>query len=194
MIGLVLASGSPRRRELLARLGLEFTVVVPDVDERSAPGEDPAAYVERVARTKALAPTRPGQVVLAADTTVVVEGEILAKPADDAEAAAMLRRLSGRTHVVLTGVAVATNGTVTSSVTATEVRFRVLDDAEIEAYVATGEPHDKAGAYGIQGPAGAFVASIEGSLSNVVGLPLARTGAMLAEAGLEPMTWGPPRP
>ena len=192
---LVLASGSPRRQELLGRLGLAFTVRVPDVDETPRPGEGAETYVERLARTKAVAADgHPGEVVLAADTTVELDGALLGKPADAASARAMLGGLSGRTHRVHTGVAVAAAGDLRSRVTTTEVTFRVLTPEEIEAYLASGEPFDKAGGYGIQGRAGAFVASVAGSVSNVVGLPLAQTAALLAAVGLPPITWGPPRP
>lgn len=196
---LVLASGSPRRQELLGRLGLAFTVRVPDVDETPRPGEGAVAYVERLARAKAVAPPdtrdaeRDGEVVLAADTIVELDGALLGKPAGPDAARAMLGDLSGRTHRVHTGVAVAHDGAVSSQVTTTEVTFRVLTADDIEAYLASGEPFDKAGAYAIQGRAGSFVASVAGSVSNVVGLPLAQTAALLAEAGLAPLTWGPPR-
>jgi len=195
---LVLASGSPRRRELLGRLGVAFTIRVPDVDEQPEPDEDPVAYVERLARAKAKAASatataHPGEVVLAADTTVVLGGTILGKPTDEADARVTLRALSGRTHQVHTGVAVHGPSGMTSSVTTTSVTFRELGRVEIADYVATGDPLDKAGAYGIQGDAGRFVARLDGSLSNVVGLPRAQTAALLAGAGLATVTWGPPR-
>ncbi|MGZ4727522.1 MAG: Maf family protein [Acidimicrobiales bacterium] len=195
---LVLASGSPRRRELLARLGVRFTIRVPDVDERPDPGEGPVAYVERLARRKAVAastlPTaRPGDVVLAADTTVALGDSILGKPIDAADAGVMLRALSGRTHQVHTGVAVCGPSGIVSSVTTTSVTFRELSRDDIATYVATGDPLDKSGGYGIQGDAGRFVARLEGSLSNVVGLPMAQTAALLADAGLDTVAWGPPR-
>jgi septum formation protein len=198
---LVLASGSPRRRELLAGLGIRFTVVVPDVDETPTAGEDPAAYVERLARAKAEAVVEqlagradPGRVVvLAADTTVALGGMILGKPTGAADAGVMLRALSGRTHQVHTGVAVVGPGHADSSVTTTDVTFRALTSAEIAAYVATGDPFDKAGGYGIQGEAGRFVAALSGSASNVVGLPVAQTIALLSAAGLDAVVWGPPR-
>ncbi len=193
----MLASGSPRRREILTRLNIRFTVTVPDVDETPTPNEDPAAYVERLARGKAEAvATRPehnGQIILAADTTVALAGIILGKPADGPDAMVMLRALSGRRHQVHTGVAVVGPNGTTSSVTTTDVTFRPLDHDEIAAYVATGDPLDKAGAYGIQGEAGRFVATLRGSASNVVGLPVAQTMALLAAAGIDAMTWGPPR-
>jgi septum formation protein len=195
----VLASGSPRRRELLAGLGVRFTIVVPDIDETREPDEDPATYVERLARAKAAAVAsslddpRPLPIVLAADTTVTLGGMILGKPTDAADANVMLRALSGRTHQVHTGVAVVGPAGSASSVTTSEVTFRALEPAEIAAYVATGDPLDKAGAYGIQGEAGRFVAHLAGSASNVVGLPAAQTMALLAAAGFDPVTWGPPR-
>jgi len=192
---LVLASGSPRRHELLTRLGVPFTVRVPDVDETALPGERAVRYVERLARAKAVATQRAhDEVVLGADTTVDVDGTILGKPLDRAEAQAMLTRLSGRAHAVHTGVAIALAGDLISDVTTTDVTFRALTTAEIDAYLATEEPFDKAGAYAIQGHAAAFVTAVVGSLSNVVGLPLAQTAALLTRAGFEPIVWGPPRP
>jgi septum formation protein len=191
---LVLASGSPRRRELLERLGLSFDVLPADVDESPRPGEEPRGYVLRLAREKAervaerLAGRRPFSVVLAADTAVVLGEEILGKPGNGREAEAILSRLSGNDHRVLTGVAVAQAAGVESTVVETRVRFRVLSAEEIRWYVATGEPLDKAGAYGIQGVGGAFVRAIEGSASNVVGLPLVETLELLGAAGY-PLPW-----
>lgn len=177
----VLASGSPRRRELLARLVPEFEVVVPDVDEAALAQEDPWGTAESLALAKAkrVAESRRQHIVIGGDTVVAVacdEGETrfaqLGKPADAAEARAMLRRLSGRSHLVITGVAVCTpHGSEVFSETS-RVRFRELGDPEIDAYAASGEPMDKAGAYAIQGGAAAFVESVEGSFSNVVGLPV----------------------
>ena len=186
---LLLASRSPRRADLLRTLGVEFRLVDVEVDETPGRHEAPDAYVRRLAREKA----RAGQAaapaasppVLAADTTVVLDGEILGKPLDDADARAMLARLAGRPHEVLTGVAVLDGrGLLVDTVVATRVRFRALTPAEIAAYVASGEPLDKAGAYGIQGLGGALVERIEGSYSNVVGLPLAETLALLDAAGV----------
>jgi septum formation protein len=191
---LVLASGSPRRRELLERLGLSFDVLPADVDESPRQGEEPRGYVLRLAREKAervaerLAGRRPSTVVLAADTAVVLGEEILGKPGDGCEAEAILSRLSGNDHRVLTGVAVAQAAGVEGTVVETRVRFRVLSAEEIRWYVATGEPLDKAGAYGIQGVGGAFVRAIEGSASNVVGLPLVETLELLGAAGY-PLPW-----
>lgn len=171
----VLASGSPRRRELLAQLGVVFEVRPADLDESVLPGETPAGYVERLARAKAVAVAGPGELVIAADTTVDVDDEILGKPADDAEAAAMLTRLAGRAHQVHTGVAVSAGGRVVSEVVVTTVRFAPLSPSVVAWYVATGEPQDKAGAYALQGIGGALVAAVEGSVSNVIGLPLVET-------------------
>jgi septum formation protein len=185
---LVLASGSPRRRAFLEQLGLTFTVSPADLDERVLPGEAPEAYVARLAREKALAVRSrvgqsPGARVLAADTTVVLEAQILGKPAGEAEARTMLRSLCGREHRVLTGVALA-GREVSGTVVETFVRFRDATDAELAWYVATQEPLDKAGAYAIQGVGGFLVEAIRGSYSNVVGLPLAETLALLAADGL----------
>lgn len=183
---LLLASRSPRRAELLRTLGVVFAVVDVEVDETPSTGESPSAYVERLARAKAEAGRAASDdvlPVLAADTTVVCDQEILGKPADAADAARMLRRLSGRWHSVFTGVALAGTG-LTTVVVETGVCFRELTEAEITAYWASGEPVDKAGAYGIQGLGGALVARIEGGWSNVVGLPLAETLTLLSREGI----------
>jgi len=178
---LILASGSPRRRELLERMGYAFDVCAPEVDER-VPGP-PDQVVAILARRKAMAAAEgiSKGVVLAADTLVAVDGEALGKPADEADARAMLRRLSGREHEVFTGVCVldAATGRKSVHVERTGVVFRALTDGEIDAYVATGEPMDKAGAYGIQGGAAAFVESFRGSYENVMGLPVESAGLML---------------
>ena len=178
---LLLASASPRRAELLRAAGFAFDVQPADVDESVRDGEAPADYVRRVAEDKARAAlaAAPGRVVLAADTTVVVDTHILAKPADDADAARMLRRLAGRRHEVLTGVCVAARS-VDCRVETTAVEFARLTDEEIAWYVASGEPRDKAGAYAIQGLASRFVTRLEGSYSNVVGLPVALVYEMLS--------------
>ena len=176
---LVLASASPRRRHLLAQLGLEFEVRPPDIDEMPLPGEVPATYVARLAGEKAREVARPGEVVLAADTTVDVDGAILGKPADAAEAAAMLRLLGGRSHVVHTGVAVWRGGRVTGVVVSADVRFAPIDPDLLAWYLATPEPYDKAGAYALQGAGGLFVAEVRGSISGIVGLPLVETLALL---------------
>ncbi len=175
MLGLILASASLRRAELLRAAGIAFEIVPAEVDERPLTGEAPAAYVERLAREKAraVASQHPHDAILAADTTVVIDGLILGKPADDGEARAMLARLSGRTHVVLTGVVLIRDGGESSAVETTRVRFAPMSDGDIDWYIASGEPRGKAGAYAIQGLASRFVDRIEGSYSNVVGLPVA---------------------
>jgi septum formation protein len=184
---LVLASGSPRRSELLTSLGLEFVTSAPDVDESVLDGELPTSYVTRVSLLKvtarALVDMADGVVVLAADTTVVLDGQILGKPADAEEAVVMLEALSGRTHRVLTGVAVASGERQRATVVETKVEFAQLDRSAIDWYVSTGEPFDKAGGYGIQGAGGAFVKAIAGSASNVIGLPLVETSELLAAVG-----------
>lgn len=168
---LVLASGSPRRRELLAQLGRPFDVIAPEIDESPRVAESPADLVRRLAVTKAEAVSRlrPESVVIGADTIVVLDGEVMGKPVDAADASRMLHLLSGRTHDVLTAVAVVPGGCVTEQ---TAVTFRHLTGVEIDEYVATGEPLDKAGAYGIQGLGGDLVSFIVGSRDNVVGLPM----------------------
>jgi septum formation protein len=194
-VRLVLASGSPRRRELLALLGLPFDVVPADVDESVRPGEAPTDLVRRLALDKVEAVdavrTIDGSdldpiddVVIAADTIVEVAGEILGKPADADDARRMLRSLSARTHRVHTGVAVRRHGATVGEVVTTSVTMATMPDAAIEWYLATGEPMDKAGAYAIQGAGGAFVAEIEGSASNVVGLPLATVVELLGRLGV----------
>lgn len=186
---LVLASGSPRRRELLGQLGLTFTVDPAGVDERPRAREPARAYVERLAREKALfvAAKDPDALVLAADTSVVVDGEILGKPEDAKHAEVTLERLQGRGHQVITGVAVA-GRYAESMVVETRVVFRPTSRAEIAWYVKTGEPLDKAGGYAIQGIGGFLVERIDGSHSNVIGLPLPQTLALLSRAGL-PLPW-----
>ncbi len=183
---LVLASASPRRQQLLSQLGLEFEVAPADLDESVLPGEAPRIYVERLARAKAAATSQkhPGAVCLAADTSVVVDAEILGKPADEAEGRAMLRRLSGRSHVVMTGVAVA-GPTAASLVVETVVRFRALSEPEIAWYAATSEGRDKAGGYASQARAGAFIEAMEGSPTSVIGLPLVEAVELLRRAGVE---------
>jgi len=172
---LVLASQSPRRRELLATAGIPFTVRAREVEEIRAPGEPPDAYVRRLARAKADAAWEDrDEIVLGADTIVVLEQAVLEKPLDAADARAMLRSLSGREHTVITGICLRHPGGVEVDSSATCVRFTLLTDAEIDAYAATGEPMDKAGAYAIQGLASKFVESIEGCYFNVIGLPLSQ--------------------
>jgi septum formation protein len=169
---LVLASGSPRRAELLERLDLEFEIVPTDVDETRRPEEAPGDYVERLAREKALRVGEPGTIVIAGDTAVVHEGLVLGKPAHPEEARAMLRRLQGDAHEVFTGVAAALDDQVASVVDVTEVRFMEMTDVEIADYVDTGEPMGKAGAYALQGRGGVFVEKVVGSPFTVIGLPI----------------------
>jgi septum formation protein len=183
-VPIVLASSSPRRRQLLALLGLSPEVVPSNSDETWRNGEAPAAHAERLAREKAAAVARRGAAVIGADTIVVIGGEILGKPRDEAEAQAMLRRLSGREHEVYTAVAVAHGGRVASGVARTVVRFRALDRATIAAYVATGEPMDKAGAYGIQGYGAVLVERIDGDYFTVMGLGLGLLVELLGRVGL----------
>lgn len=183
---LILASASPRRRELLTQAGYIFEVHPAHVNEDPQPSEDPIAYVVRLARDKAqtvIAEVNdPDAIVLGADTTVTLDSQILAKPEDAADAARMLRLLSGRTHRVITGVAVATAKGTEVAAEVTGVRFLTLSDKEIATYIATGEPMDKAGAYGIQGFAAKWIPRIEGCYFNVVGLPLALVATMLEAA------------
>ena len=199
---LYLASRSPRRRELLTRIGIDFDTVLfrdgaradSETDETPFPDEDPVAYVERVARAKAVhglkivqerrLPLRP---VLAADTTLEFKGEIIGKPESMADAAHILRCLSGETHRVLTGVAINHMGHTEYVLSTSEVRFRELDDEEIRHYVMSGEPMDKAGAYGIQGRAGMFVEHLSGSYTGVMGLPVCETGELLKKLGFRPL-------
>jgi septum formation protein len=182
-VRLVLASASPRRSELLRAAGLAFDVVPADVDETALEGETPEAHVLRLARVKAerVAAGRPADVVLGADTVVAIDGLILGKPGDEADATAMLRRLSGRTHEVVTGVAVVAGAGMATSVDRTLVHFAQLSEEDLAWYVRSGEPLDKAGAYGIQGRASRFVDRIDGSYSNVVGLPVRLAVRLLEE-------------
>ena len=186
---LVLASASPRRSELLTQLGVEFQVHPADIDESVARDELPGDYVERMAREKAAAVvslySANEYCVLAADTTVVIDGDVLGKPRDHLDGLAMLARLSGRMHEVITALCLAGNGDTVSQQVTTRVLFASLDRETCEAYLSTDEPWDKAGAYGIQGLGGALVARIEGSYSNVVGLPLHETWQMLYQQGVE---------
>ncbi|MEO1058325.1 MAG: Maf family protein [Actinomycetota bacterium] len=187
-VALVLASSSPRRADLLGGLDITFDVRPADIDETPLAGECPVSYVERLARAKAAAvatpdtPGTPNVMVLAADTTVDLDGAILGKPSTPDEASQMLAALSGRDHQVHSGVAVATRNGVEAVTVSTTVRFGALSSADVEWYVATGEPFDKAGGYGIQGRAAGFVTSIDGSVSNVIGLPMAETVALLRSA------------
>ena len=187
-VELILASASPRRRALLAQLAIPFTVIPANIDESVFPGERPWVYTRRVAyaKTRHVAQQRPTAVVLGADSVVVLEQQILGKPRDIDDARQMLSRLSGRTHTVMTALAVLhqAHHVVCLDVACTLVRFHPLSPSTIERYLATGEPMDKAGAYAIQGAAAAFVASWEGCYTNVVGLPLRRTAALLRALGL----------
>lgn len=191
MPDLYLASQSPRRRELLTQMGVDFDTLSVDVVEQRQPGETPADYVERLARDKALAGRdaldeggAAAIPVLGADTIGVCSGEVLEKPRDQAHAAEMLRMMSGRRHEVLTAVALCLGTRVEACLVRTSVQFRELSESEISAYWHTGEPLDKAGGYGIQGLGGAFVERIEGSYSAVVGLPLAQTADLLNRFGV----------
>lgn len=180
---LVLASRSPRRKELLTRAGYRFEVAPADIDERRRDGEAPRKLVRRLAREKAAAVAirHPGSIVLGADTVVVVDGAVLGKPNDDADAARMLRRLSGRDHHVLTGVALKAGRRRCDGVQVTRVYFRALSPDDVAWYVARGESGDKAGGYSIQGRASRFVTRIEGSYTNVVGLPIELVDRLLAK-------------
>lgn len=178
---LVLASGSPRRRQLLEMLQIPHRVVVPDIDETPLPGESPEAYTVRLARAKATAV--PAPLVLAADTTVVLDGVMFGKPDSPEAAVAMLRQLQGRTHEVYTAVALAHDGTVSDALDVSEVTFRRQEEAILRAYVATGEPLDKAGAYAIQGLGAGLVEGIRGDFFGVMGLPLRLVLDLLAGAG-----------
>jgi septum formation protein len=183
---LVLASASPRRQELLRIAGIPFTVHPADIDETPRPGEQPRPYAERLAQEKAVAVARihPDKYVLGADTVVIVDEKIVGKPRDAADAERMLRMLSGRAHEVITGVCLvqpAASGNLTTTSEMTRVFFSEISEEEIRAYVATGEPMDKAGAYAIQGMAARWIPRIEGDYSNVMGLPLALVYRMLQE-------------
>ncbi|UUY10381.1 Maf-like protein [Pseudomonas sp. J452] len=186
MATLYLASGSPRRRELLAQIGVPFVTLSASIDETALPGETAPGYVERLALDKARAGLASlgdcgDAVVLGADTAVVLDGQILGKPQDRAEALGMLAALSGREHQVLTAVALVSHSRSAVQVVTSRVGFRALQPGEAEAYWATGEPCDKAGSYGIQGLAAVFVSQLQGSYSAVVGLPLCETAQLLNE-------------
>lgn len=192
MIQLYLASKSPRRRELLAQLGLAFECIEGSVDESVLDSETPQDYVLRLAKAKAvsgqdnLAAAQSHIPILGSDTSVVIDNQILGKPGDEQEAVAMLARLSGRSHIVYTAVAISHNSDIKSVCCATKVFFAAMTASEINSYVTTGEPMDKAGAYGIQGLGGRYIKKIEGSYTSVVGLPLYETGVLLAECGVRP--------
>lgn len=185
-----LASASPRRRELLDQIGVSFSILSVDVDESPLAGEAPEIYVERLARLKASTAqsqlnTALPAVFIGADTSVVVDGQILGKPANREDAFMMLSRLSGRTHQVMTGVAVAVAEQLQSIVSTSQVSFRPVSEAEMLAYWNTGECSDKAGAYAIQGKAALFISHLQGSYSSVMGLPIYETGILLKQAGIE---------
>ena len=189
MNGMILASGSPRRRELLAGLGWNFTIVPSLIDEKEAAGESPDCLVRRLADEKAsdVAARFPGNWVLGADTVVAVDGRILGKPRGEAESAAMITELSGRTHSVFTGVALlAPDGRKLIRAEETRVTFRPLSEADVAAYIAQGESLDKAGAYAIQGKGMRFIRGIEGDFYTVMGLPAARLWHFAAEKGILP--------
>ncbi|WP_346806551.1 Maf-like protein [Enterobacter chuandaensis] len=183
MTSLYLASGSPRRQELLTQLGVSFERIVTGIEEKRAEGESAQQYVSRLAREKAqagVASVPRDLPVLGADTIVILNGEVLEKPRDAEHAERMLRKMSGQTHQVMTAVALADSQNVLDCLVVTDVTFRVLTDDEIAAYIASGEPMDKAGAYGIQGLGGCFVRKINGSYHAVVGLPLVETYELLS--------------
>jgi septum formation protein len=197
---LILASGSPRRRELIKLTGLSFQVARPDIDETPGPTEPPTDYVARLSREKALAaPVNgfgPDTLILTADTTVALDGTIIGKPVDPAEATAILRQIRAKTHYVHTGVSLRdlTTGNINTTVTTSEVVIRDYSDAEIEAYVASGEPFDKAGAYAVQDAKFHPVARLDGCMTNVMGLPMCTICAMLRAQGLpvtRPLTCSP---
>jgi len=183
----VLASSSPRRRELLTLIGIPHTVSPADIDETPFAAEQPQPHAERLARGKAtvVAAREPNALIVAADTIVVVDGDILGKPRDEAEAGVMLRRLSGRQHVVFTAVAVARDGVIVSDVESVDVTFRALSDGDIARYIATREPMDKAGAYGIQGFGATIVTRIDGDYFAVMGLALGLMVRLMASVGVE---------
>ena len=182
----ILASQSPRRRELLTLVGIPHEVRPADIDESYGPGELPRAHAERLAREKAavVARSAPEAVVIGSDTIVVVDGDVLGKPRDEREAASMLARLAGRTHTVMTAIAVQWQGAERSAVEEVEVGFHALTSGEIDAYIATREPMDKAGAYGIQGYGATIVARVDGDYFAVMGLPLQRMVRLMVELGL----------
>jgi septum formation protein len=183
-VPVILASSSPRRRELLTLIGLAHEVRAANIDETLRDGEIPWAYAERLARAKAEAAAAPGHVSVGSDTIVVIDGDVLGKPASESEARRMLERLSGRAHTVMTAIAIAFDDRVTSEVVQVGVTFRSLRDDEISDYIATGEPMDKAGAYGIQGFGATIVDGVDGDYFAVMGLPLNRMVRLLESVGL----------
>ena len=192
LVPVVLASQSPRRRQLLSLIGIEHDVQPANIDESYFAGEEPRAHALRLAREKAEAIASPGAVTIGSDTIVILDGEILGKPADAEEAARILRRLSGRVHTVITAVAVHWRDELIADAEEVTVTFRVLSEAEIAAYIATGEPMDKAGAYGIQGYGATIVDRVDGDYFAVMGLPLNRLTRLLESLGLE-YRFGPVR-
>ena len=187
-MNLILASASPRRKELLGLFRRPFEIRVADIDETMDPAKSPFDEVARVSAAKALAvPRSAGDVVIAADTIVVCEGKVLGKPKDEADAVAMLRLLSGRDHQVMTGMTVIRDERIRTVTEVTDIHFRELCEKEIRAYVATGEPMDKAGSYGIQGGAALFCTHMVGDYYNVMGLPVCRLGQVLREMAPELM-------
>jgi len=187
-MSLILASQSPRRRELLGLTGLDFTIRVADIDETMDLSKAPYDEVARVSRLKALAVARkPEDVVVAADTIVVCDHQVLGKPRNEADAFRMLRLLSGRDHQVMTGMTVLRGDEVITCTEVTDIHFRDLSDGEIRAYIATGDPMDKAGSYGVQGGAALFVTRLEGDFYNVMGLPVCRLALILRQFGLPVM-------
>jgi septum formation protein len=191
-VPVVLASQSPRRRQLLALIGIEHEVRPANIDESYLPGEAPRAHAVRLARGKAAAIAAPRSVTIGSDTIVVVDGDVLGKPRDEEEAAHMLRRLSGRSHTVITAVAVRWQRRTVSDAEEVAVTFRALSDSDIDAYIATREPMDKAGAYGIQGYGATIVERVDGDYFAVMGLPLNRLVRLLESLGLE-YAFGPVR-
>jgi septum formation protein len=187
----ILASASPRRRDLLEQMGVRPVVVPPDIDESVLAGEEAVAYVRRLSAQKAAAiAADPADLVIAADTTVDLDGRILGKPADAAEARAMLRSLSARTHRVHTGVTLRLGERTATDVTTTLVTFAPITDHALEWYLGTGEPFDKAGGYAVQGQAAVFVAAVKGSVSNVVGLPLTTVVTLARSLGVDQLPGG----
>jgi nucleoside triphosphate pyrophosphatase len=184
LVPVVLASQSPRRRELLTLIGIAHEVRPANIDERYLAGEPPRAHAERLARGKAAAISAPDAVTIGSDTIVVVDGDVLGKPSDERDAARMLRRLSGRSHIVITAVAASWEGRMLSDVEDVTVTFRPLSEDDIAAYIATREPMDKAGAYGIQGFGATIVERVDGDYFAVMGLPLNRLARLLESLGL----------
>lgn len=191
MTTVVLASASPRRHDLLSQIGVQFEVRVPDIDESPNPGDEPLGYVRRLALAKAAELIAASEeLIIAADTTVDLDSEIMGKPRDEGDARSMLRRLSGRTHRVHTGVAVRLGDRELADVCTTSVTFVSLDEATIDWYVATGEPLGKAGSYALQGAAAALVSAVDGSVSNVIGLPLHVVVDLAGRLGVALLTQG----